>query len=228
MLSFKNKSNLNHPLIFAHRGASSHAFENTIEAFDKAIEMRCDGIELDIRKTKDNVLIVYHDPALKHPRRSIKKMRYKEIQKRNDLSEYKIPTFEETCKHLAGKIALDIELKETGYEQLVIETALKYFSKEHLLFTSFKKKSLYSIKEIDDSLLCGYLISPKNRIYFKNIDRFDYLLPHYSLCTKRFLDKLRKIGKPIIVWTLDNSERGYKLFEQGICGIITNDPQIYR
>ena len=228
MLNFENLSHHNRPLIFAHRGASKYAHENTFEAFDKAVEMRCDGIELDIRKTKDNVIIVHHDPSLKHPRRTIKKMTYKEIQKRNEISEYSIPTFDETCKHLAGKIALDVELKETGYEQLVVETALRYFDREYLLFTSFKKKSLNAIKELDESLLCGYLISPKNRIYFKNIDRFDYLLPHYSLCTKRFLDKLRKIGKPIIVWTLDKPERGHKLFEKGICGIITNDPMVYR
>ena len=51
--------------IFAHRGASGLVpFENTIDAFSKAIELNCDGIELDVRQTKDKVMIINHNPDI--------------------------------------------------------------------------------------------------------------------------------------------------------------------
>ena len=228
MLSFKKIITKNKPIILAHRGVSALAHENTIDAFDIAVELKCDAIELDIRKTKDNQLVVHHDPSTKKNRKSLKKLTYNEIIKFNRESDFQIPTFEETCKHLAGKIALDIELKESGYEGLVVETALRYYRKENVLFTSFKKKSLYAIKEIDKDLFCGYLINPKNSFWFKNIYSFDYLLPHHSLCQAAYLKKLNKFDKPLITWTLDNKKRGEKLYDNGIIGIITNNPFLYK
>src|SRR5262249_20251434 len=52
------------PLVFAHRGASHQALENTIEAFVLAQELGADGIELDVRATSDSVLVVHHDPQI--------------------------------------------------------------------------------------------------------------------------------------------------------------------
>src|SRR4051794_30057455 len=52
------------PLVLGHRGASRDAPENTIEAFARAVAVGADGVELDVHRTADDVLVVHHDPEL--------------------------------------------------------------------------------------------------------------------------------------------------------------------
>ena len=225
MLSFKDLHTLKKPAIIAHRGASAHAYENTIDAFDKAVAMRADGIELDVRRTRDKVLVVHHDEAITGFSIPISKMNISEIEEFNRSSTYQIPTLEQTLKHLKGKIALDIELKETGYETEVVDLAIQYYKPDNMLFTSFKKKSIKAIHEYDNNVLTGHLLNGFNSLKIKIPEWVDYILPHYPLCKIGFLKKIMTYKKPVIVWTVDNKKNGDKLLDKGISGLITNDPK---
>ena len=220
MLSFakkeKNKRN-----IIAHRGASAFEHENSILAFEKAISLKADAIEFDVRKTKDNVLVVHHDVRLFQSATPLSKMNYEEFEHFNSKSYYQVPTLEEVLKLCQDKIALDIELKETGYENKVVELALKYFNKENVLFTSFRKKALQAIHTIDDSLFTGYLFHKPMRLHTIPKD-VDYLLPHYSLNRFGYFKKLSQFEKPLIVWTVDKNKIKYE--KDYIFALITNDP----
>jgi len=222
MLSFQNR-NFDKTVYIAHRGASVYEHENTLKAFQKAIDIQADAIELDVRKTKDNVLVVHHDVSIKSYKTVISKLNYFEIQEFNSSSKYHIPTLEEVLQLCKNKISLDIELKEVGYETLVVDVALKYFDKENILFTSFMKKSLEAIKKYDNDINCGFLfdkpIIPK--LIPKDVE---FLLPRSSLCKLGYLKLLQQLGKPIIVWTVDRIDKKEKFITQNIFGIITNDP----
>ncbi len=222
MLSFKaQKSHKTYTI--AHRGASAYEHENTIAAFQKAIELGADGIELDVRKTKDNVLVVHHDVCLKSQKQTIAEMTFSDIKRFNKQSEYQIPTLKETLKFCQDKISLDIELKESGYEELVVKMAINYYEKENLLFTSFDKNTVEAIYMIDNNLHTGYPFHKP--ILLKTIpENVEYLLPHISLCKIGYLKKLVKLSKPIIVWTVDNEKTKKKLIIQNVFGLITNDP----
>lgn len=107
-------------MVIAHRGASALApHENTLEAFQIAIDLKADMAEFDVRKTSDNILIVFHDGTIDG--RKIGDMTYNRINDIASKEGYRVPTLDEVLKLCSGKICLDIELKESGYERRVID-----------------------------------------------------------------------------------------------------------
>ena len=73
-------------LIFGHRGAPAYAQENSIDSFEKALEQKVDGIELDVQITKDNKVAIYHDKYIFDNKTKINKITKKELQRRNKIS----------------------------------------------------------------------------------------------------------------------------------------------
>lgn len=107
-------------MVIAHRGASALApHENTLEAFQIAIDLKADMAEFDVRKTSDNILIVFHDGTIDG--RKIGDMTYNRINDIASKEGYRVPTLDEVLELCSGKICLDIELKESGYERRVID-----------------------------------------------------------------------------------------------------------
>ena len=101
--------------IIAHRGASYLAArENTMEAFQIAMDVHADAIELDVRQTFDKILVVYHDEAINNI--PLRTLTYQQLADASEALGYHIPTLEEVLKFCRNKIHLLIELKEAGYE----------------------------------------------------------------------------------------------------------------
>ena len=112
--------------IIAHRGASALAtHENTLESFQIAINVQADFAEFDIRRTRDHQLIAFHNPDLNGT--DIRLLTYDEICKITGTHGYRVPLLQEVLELCRGKIKLDIELKETGYEQKIIDLVERYY-----------------------------------------------------------------------------------------------------
>jgi glycerophosphoryl diester phosphodiesterase len=101
-------------LRIGHRGARAYAPENTLASFKKALEIGVDAVELDVRKTKDNQIVVIHDADVKRTTNGeglVGELTLKEIQSFSSEGE-KIPTFEETLDFLCSKVKMFIELRK--------------------------------------------------------------------------------------------------------------------
>src|SRR5680860_1343372 len=96
------------PVIIAHRGASHYHHENTMEAFEAAVDMSAEMIEFDVRRTFEGVLVVHHD--FDFAGREIKTMSITQIKEAAQTAGYSIPTLLEVLRFCADKIAVDIEL----------------------------------------------------------------------------------------------------------------------
>jgi len=229
-------------MIVAHRGAG-HAGptpatrENTFDAFNKAIEIGADAIELDLRRARNGVIIVHHDPKIGNGDWSIGELPLDEIQQQGRGQGYEIPLFEDVLKLCAGRIALDIELKETGYEREIVELTKKYYDLKNVVFTSFHDLAVRRIKEIDASAVTGLLlgveppagtrrrvreISPQRRI--ANC-RPDIIAPNRRLL--RIPVGLQKagLGLPLMVWTVNDVKFARKLIDRKTAAIITDFPE---
>src|SRR4030065_1388004 len=101
----KRGTAINKKLIVAHRGAPGYAKENTIKSFGKAMALGADMIEFDVRRTKDNIFVVYHDGFIQG--RAIKALTYEEISQITRNQGFNIPVVEEVLKWSRGKIKLD-------------------------------------------------------------------------------------------------------------------------
>jgi len=220
--------------IIAHRGASAYAKENSIKSFQKAIEVGADMIEFDIRKTKDNIYITYHDECIND--KLINELTYEQIR----MLDNDIPKVEEILKLVKGKIKLDVELKEEGYEKEIIKLLLKDLKDDEFVITSFNDTSLKVIKKNYPNIKVGLLLgkeNPKNLVRTRLSELFpmrralqakaDFLVPHWKLLRFGFLKRARKNNKPVFVWTVnDEGMIGQFLNNHLIDAIITDKPDI--
>jgi glycerophosphoryl diester phosphodiesterase len=192
-------------LVAAHRGASTLAPENTIAAFEKAIEVGAEMIEFDVRRTRDGVLIAFHD--------EVREWTYRELCERLPWAPPRLEQVVETC---AGRIVLDVELKEHGYEA----EALGVVSPAEHVVTSFLPEAVAAAKQLRPAVRVGLLLAADADVPAA-VDA-DFLAPHMSL-----LDRGAVGGghDGLVVWTVNDEPRLRRyLTDSRVAVVITDDP----
>lgn len=223
-------------IIIAHRGASSLVpKENTLEAFEKAICLQVPYVEFDVRRTKDKKLVVFHDKKINNiPLRSLTYYELNEIAKKDG---YDVPTFLDVLKLCQGKIKLDIELKETGYEQEVVSYVTSLYDYKDYMIKSFLDEVPYRIKQIDPNITCGLLIGKEKATLKRRLLEYfpkrrlkkclaDFISPNYRFLTIDFCLRMKLIHMPIYAWTINGSTALKKVMKKPIAGIITDTPDV--
>ncbi len=230
------------PLIWAHRGASGHAPENTLPAFQLAADMGADGVELDVQLTKDGVLVVCHDEKVDRTANAkgwIKDYTLEELRKMDfsygnlAYEGVQIPTMEEVFDLLDPTgLTINIEMK-TGivmYPQLeekIVELTNRKGWNDRVIYSSFNHYSVKKIKELNPEAKTGLLYAdgPIDMPGYCKTVGADALHPAlYNLQFPGFVQDCRDKGIDINVWTV-NEEAYMKMAEQwGVHAIITNYP----
>jgi len=221
---------LSYPKIFAHRGASIKAPENTLKAFDLAIKERANGIEFDTRLSADKVIVVIHDGTINRTSNSsgkVNSLTLEELQKFDFGEGEKIPTLKEVLEKYGNKYWLNIEIKEEGFEPILVDLLKELNVKEKIVISSFLIPALLKIKELAPEIPTGYL-------YEYDLNELDGLLEEVTVngihpvkenVTKELIQDAHQKNLTVRAWTVDDPEIAKKLAENGIDGIITNDPK---
>ncbi|NEQ07836.1 MAG: glycerophosphodiester phosphodiesterase [Moorea sp. SIO4E2] len=227
--------------IIAHRGASNCAKENTIEAYEKAIEIGADFIEFDVRITKDGVLISHHDPMIAN--QAISQLSFGEINRIAGQQGFRVPTVEEVLKLTRNKIKLAVELKEEGYEEKVLALVMGYIKIDNFIILSFNISSLRCIKNKYPEVKTGLLLSKKKNkfliillrslgiLVFQKLIRLtpDILALQWETLKFGLLKIAAKQGKPVFVWTVNDKKMiGELLNDNRVDGIISDQPDLAR
>ncbi len=223
-------------IIVAHRGASKIAPENTLQAFQKAIDIGADMLEFDVRKTQDGALVVFHDPdcqGLQINTITLKKLK--------ELSYGFIPTLEEALQVTAGKIKLDVELKEKGCAKEAVPLLLKYFSVNNFFISSFKKPILAEVFKENPSVRLGWILGndgfqSRLKILFdilkvvinpSTTDRYQYLIVNKHIYNHQTFSFLPYQKKQVFIWTVDNEKMINMICgDSRVNGVITNVPDL--
>lgn len=233
-------------LIFAHRGASGDYPENTILAFEKAIESGVEAIELDVHKSKDGHIVVIHDEDIKRTFKGkglVKDYTLEELKSfkcrklrfiDNDLC--KIPTLIEVLDLLKDKnILLNIEAKtdEIHYdlEEDVLNLVRDYNMEDRVLISSFNHKCIDKFKRLDNNLKYAYLYwDDKN----KDLPRLTNNLGNYSinislkLVTRDIIKKAHNNNLKVYVYTVNSPDIMRKLAKLGVDGIFSDYPKLMK
>lgn len=158
--------------VWAHRGASGYAPENTLDAFRKAVEMGADGIELDVQMTKDGELVVIHDETIDRVSNGkgwVKDYTYEELKKFNfnkthlEYTKEEIPTLEQVYLLIKPtNLTINVEIKTgivfyPGIEGRVLELTERLGMKERVIYSSFNHYTIRKIKESDPQAKTGML-----------------------------------------------------------------------
>ncbi len=219
-------------LIFAHRGAGKIEHENTLKAFQKALDLGVDGIELDLQKTADGRLAVFHDEQIAS--KKISQLSLEEINSQALKLNFRVPELADALNLIAGKAKLQIVIKEQGYEQDVVASALKVLLPEDFTIISFHAKSLQIIKKFFPHVKTGLIIGTKHgritQILLFALNRNKYLTftDMFSINWKLWLAgfvKLIPSNYPLSVWTADGTALIKSLLsDDAVSGIVSNYP----
>lgn len=225
-------------MIVAHRGASGLVpFENTIAAFEKAIEVGADCIELDVHQTLDGELIVLHDD--KFHGIEVGLLTYAEISALSLGIGFKIPLLSEALSVIKGKILVDVEIKEEGYETKIIDAIHEYLSDDEFYIRSFKDQSLIRVKKYDPKITTALLLGlefPKHVLWTRFTELFpgfrlwrcraDYVSPYWKLLRLCYIWRMKLVGKPVSVWTVNDEPLMRRFLKEGAGSIVTNYPDL--
>lgn len=234
------------PVLIAHRGASAHAPENTLPAFELAVSQGAEAIELDVQLSADGSVVVFHDIFLSRTTNGSGKLNRQTLEQLKTLnagvefgSAYpnaKIPTLEEVLTYLDRDIFINIELKNVNspFDPLPAQVAKivqKYKAENRVLFSSFnpvalKRISLY-LPEVPRGLLIHtpFLVDLYSFFPFL-LNGYQTINPSFSCITKKRVDALHKIGKKVFTYTLNHPADIKYALNCGVDGFFTDDPAL--
>ena len=217
-------------LRIGHRGARAYAPENTLASFKKALEIGVDAVELDVRKTKDNQLVVIHDADVKRTTRGeglVSELTLKEIKSFSAEKGEKIPTLEETLDFLDKKVKVFIELKETGIEEQVLSIVHAKGLEKNVVITSFLEDALKKVRELDKDIETGLIYAKhKNPIKVALELKANYLFALYRFTHTANVQKAHENGLKVIVWTINTPQEVEEYAKKGVDGIASDKPDI--
>lgn len=222
----------------AHRGATGTAYENTIAAFETAIRLGADLVECDLRRSADGSYLIHHDPAI--GRAAIARCTSSEAKVRGRALGYEIPTLDEALEVISGRIGLDLELKEAGYESEVINSLLKRTSPDQFVITSFRPGSIRAVKTCFPGIRCGILLDkPPSHNRSRSTDEHsrlltgirqlgaDFVAAHWKYIQPDALQGIARKGLPIWVWTVNKRSALERcLSEERIEAVITDEVEL--
>ncbi len=231
-------------LNIGHRGFGVHAVENTLTAFEKAIEHGIDMVEFDVRLTRDNEVVVFHDPTLKRLSsvgvkvedidfESLRKFRVflKKEKSRGTQFDF-IPSLREVLDLTRDKISLNIELKYSNGKSLllvknVLELVKEYGMGSRVILSSFSSEMLEMASHVDDSIRCGYIFHSRAKksinSNFTNCSLYS-IHPYKGIVNKRLMQQAKENSLKVFPWTVNSAKLMKKLIALGVDGMITNYP----
>jgi len=234
-------------LNFAHRGSLTEAPENTIPAFQKALEHGAKAIELDVQLTKDNHLVVCHDHKLtrfnKNATRLIKDYTIDEI-KQIDVGdsfdkEFKgttLATLEEVLEICPKSTFLNIEIKNIpviydDIENILLLSLAEYNRLDNIIISSFDHLALKKIQQVNPSIPLGMLF------HYRILNSWDYakmsglnvysIHPNQVFVDDDFIRNCKNNGYKVYPYTVNTKDRYEELVSIGVDGVFSNTLEIF-
>jgi glycerophosphoryl diester phosphodiesterase len=228
-------------LVIAHRGASAEEPENTLPAFRLGIEQGADGLELDVRLSRDGVPVVIHDPALDRTTDRtglVASMTFEEISAARAGGRARVPALREVLESFPSTPIL-LEIKTAEAQEAVAAEIDRAGARDRVVIASFQQRALERLRG------GPYLIGADRRdvttLYALGRVRMESASPR-CLCyavpwrwkgrlevpRPWFIAAATRQQRPVHVWTVDEPEIANLLWARGACGIITNTPHIIK
>ena len=204
------------PLLLGHRGAKSYAPENTIEAFELALQHGCEGFEFDVRLSADLQPAICHDP----------KFNRVEIARAERRSVLKLPTLEDVLIRFAERAFLDIELKVPGLEHITLKLLKRLPCERGCIVTSFLPEVLQRIHAIDVDIPLGLICRNRKQLAATMSLPLATIVLHASLVSRELTDMFRNRRMPVLVWGANRSAEMRSLVEDGADGLIIDDTRL--
>jgi glycerophosphoryl diester phosphodiesterase len=219
--------------VYAHRGLHVKERENTIGAFAAAVALGVDGVELDVRRTSDAVLVVHHDPT-------IGKISISEALQR-DLPAY-VPTLDEAMAACEG-VLVNVEIKnergrhepvydDTGeFARQVVTQLLEIHWSERVIISSFDLATCAIVRSFDEEIRVGWLLRDGDiagAMTQAHELGFNAVNTHFKTLSADLMVLAHDLSLEVNTWTVNATRDIKRMLEFGVNGIITDEPALVR
>ena len=237
---------LSYPIIFAHRGTSAHAPENTLASFELALSQGADAIELDANLSADGEVVIIHDSTVDrttdgHGR--VAQLSLKELRSLDAGSFFsekyrgeKIPRLEEVFETVGKKMFINVELKNSASPrdplvEKVCALVKKHSMEKRIILSSFLTSDLKRAKRLLPEVPRGLLaldgwMGAWARSFEFSFGDYAALHPYLTDVTKQQIVRVHRLKRRVHVWTVNKAEDMARLINWGVDGIYTDDPQL--
>ena len=237
------------PLVIAHRGAKGYRPENTLAAYELAVEQKADMIEIDLHLGADRSIPIRHDAGLEKlgVESEIKDLTISQLRdiaknyhdSQEDPGQFEqIPILEEVLNRFGDVLPFNLEIKTAvdgtpypGLQKMVLEQVVARGLLDQTLFSSFSDQVLGELRELSAVARLAVLVDPRQRkAMFDRVEAVgaEALNPYYLLANAELLESAHSKGIAVYTYTVDDPEEMKTLLELGVDGIFSNYPDRLR
>ena len=217
------------PWNVAHRGGAKLNPENTMAAFEKAIQLGCDAFELDIHFSSDRDLVVIHDDTLdrtSHKPGVVHELTLAQLQ----ATDPSIPSLRQALRAARGHCKVLVEIKHpahgpryNGIEKVLVKQLTEEKMLDQVVVISFERLSLKLLREQDGSLPTGLLVGGATDVAAAQKELgINWIAPHYGVVDRTYVAQAHALGLRVNTWTVNEETVMRHLVEAG-CDSITSD-----
>ncbi|AOC94354.1 Glycerophosphoryl diester phosphodiesterase [Flavobacterium anhuiense] len=221
-------------LKIAHRGAKAYEPENTLQAFQKALDLNSDGIELDVHLSSDGYLIVIHDETIDRTTNGkglVNDFTLAELKSFLIDGKYQIPTLNEVFDLVNKKCFINIELKGLETAPKVVSLIEEYISEkdwkyEHFIISSFDWNMLEETSKLNPNISIGVLTEENidTALAFAEKIKAKAIHPDFNLLNEENVHQIQEKGFLVLPWTVNSEEDIQKVKSYQVNGIISDNP----
>ena len=233
---------LDFPLVIAHRGDHAEAPENTLDAFCRAVALGADGVELDVRLTRDRQIAVVHDRRIGGTgarRAAVGRLTLGEINELLSRSssgptQTKVPTLDEVFDHLSPSLLVDVELKVRGpgvnaLVSRVVDAVRRFGRFGSTLVTSYNPVALWLLRKTEPRIPRGYVWGrshpwPLRARWVSTAPNAQWSAPSQNSLDTELLERCHRLGRGVLAWDVDVVGDLDRFVEAGLDAIVTDDP----
>lgn len=217
------------PEIIGHRGAPREERENTLPAFERALALGADGIELDVHGSADGVPVVHHDavtnarPGDNGPRLAIARASLDELRATAN-GGAGLPTLAEVLAHVGWRAVVYVEIKASGIEREVVEAIRN--TPVRAAVHGFDHRIVLRAGELSPGTPLGILQTsyPVDPIRAMRDAHARDLWQHWELVDRALVDMVHADGGRLVAWTVNDVDTAARFIEWGVDGICTDVP----
>ena len=223
------------PLVGGHRGNSGELPENTLSAYESAIELGCDMIECDVHLTLDGELIVIHDHTLDRTTDGhglVATRTFAELRALDAGGGQQLPTLEEVCDVVRGRAGLCIETKQLplpydGLEEKLLHELRRLDMVDQTCVISFSHPSIRRLKELEPNLQVGAIVAarPIRATDVLEAALADIWAPQWAAIDSDLVDEVHRAGKVVGAWTVDDRAAAMWCLQCKPDSVFTNRPR---
>ena len=224
------------PTVFAHRGGSALAPENTLAAFENGMALGADGLELDAHLSSDGVVVVHHDATLDRTttlRGPIAARTAAELGRAN------VPRLADILlRFRMAPVIIEIKVNTTAMASAVVDVVRSAGAVDRVCLGSFGLRVLRAARALEPAIVTSAAREEVRWALYRswvkwpvrNVAYDGYQVPELSGATrvvsKQFVDHAHRAGLPVYVWTVDAEADATRLLDWGVYALITDRPDL--